>query len=147
MNFLNLLMGGTVFLSVSAFIALSAALIEGWIQRNEMAEKAPEYRLVLSILRWLSVAGWFVTVTLMANYIWRFNTGLPGSTQPGPVSNTVVSLSSFVVVYGFVALVGVVYLYLLWRSDEPSEAEREQRRRQASMRARAEQRRRRGRRV
>jgi membrane protein implicated in regulation of membrane protease activity len=134
--FLNLLKGATVITSVAALVGLSAALIELWIQRNE--QKDPDYKLALSILKWLSIGGWFVCAFLMTNYIYRFFTGLTGSTLPGPEANSVFALASFVAVYAFFAMVSVILLYLLWESNDPTPEELERRKRMAQRRVEAE---------
>jgi membrane protein implicated in regulation of membrane protease activity len=140
MILLNLLKGATVFMSVVALVGLSAGLIELWVQRQQ--EKDPDYRLALSVLKWLSIAGWFVCAMLMTNYVFRFFTGLTGSSLPGPTVNSIVSLASFVATYSFFAMIAVVLLYLLWESDDPTDEERQRRRRIAERRAILEQRRR-----
>lgn len=137
---LNLLKGATVFMSVAALVGLSAALIEMWVQRHQ--PKDPDYGLALGVLKWLAISGWFVCVSLMANYVFRFFTGLTGSTLPGPTANSIIALGSFVVVYAFFVMVSIVLLYLLWESDDPTPEERERRSRMASRRMELEIRRR-----
>jgi hypothetical protein len=139
---LNFLEGATVFLSVAALVILSAALLELWIQRNE--PKDPEYILTMLVLKWLSVAGWFICVLLTGNYVWRFYNGLLASRVQGvdaEVASTL-SLVSFIGSYSFFSLIGVVFMYLLWQSDRPTPEERERRRRVARRRLEAERQRR-----
>jgi hypothetical protein len=127
-------------MSVATLVSLSAALIELWIQRNE--EKDQDYRLALSILKWLSTGGWFLTLLLTTNYAYRFYTGLTGSKLPGPIANSAFALASFVAVYAFLFMVGVVLMYLLWMSDVPTPEELERRDRIARRRLELETRRR-----
>lgn len=136
MTLLGILKGATVFTSVAAMVALSAAQIELWIHRYE--ERDPDFYLVIRVLSVLSFVGWWVCALLTVNYWWRFYTGLPGSRLPGPESNSLIALTSFVAVYGFFIMVGVMLMYLLWVSDEPSEEERERRRRIARERIQRE---------
>src|SRR5215207_3556049 len=133
---LNLLKGLVFFLSISAFISLTAAIIEARVQRA--LSRDADYLFAISLLTSLCWAGIPVAMVMTVNYTWRFFTGLTGSLLPGPKINTIVSLTSLSAAFLFLTGLGILLLWVLWQSYDPSEEEMRRRRRIVDARSRVE---------
>lgn len=138
MVILALLKGGVVFLSAAALVVLIAGVIEERVQRN--VGRASDAVFAIGILRRLVWAGIPVCAFMTLNYIYRFDSGLPGSLLPGPQSNSVLSLMALAITYSFFIALGVSLFFLLRESEQPTEQEMARRRREARTRALAEER-------
>lgn len=136
---LGVLKGLVVALSSASVVVLLAAIIEERVQRH--MSRAARYTVAIDVLRRLAWLGLLVCVVSTANYVYRFDSGLPGSILPGPQTNTLLSLGSLCVSYASYVALGVGLFWLMHVAEEPDEEELQQRRREARVRADAERKR------
>lgn len=136
---LNILKGAVLLLATASMVTLVAALIEERVTRS--TPKDPDYRLALGLLKLLTYVAAVITLYEFFNYSFRLYNGLPGSTAPGPESNSIVSLVGLALYFALTLLMGMAFARLLWQAQLPDQEEIERRRRMARARLEAERRR------